>query len=321
VYTLCVLPLSNPPILLAPKATNRGFNLRKWWNFRYRVISILLLFITLPILYANNSGSPKVVVANTTILPSRSATTARSTISSSISQIAIDIANATVNLPFIPSFGSEDLLSRLDIVAQKEGEAAKNRAIKDIVKAPENAELKDFLRYPKYDINVPIKYAGLTDMFQTDPSGELIKDELGRLLPIIENVDRDGPLSVPIQRLLVDGIVHIGFTALPGEVGNSYIVGHSSNFASVESNYNYIFKPLEKRSQLGDEFFVYDKDGRELKFRVFEVKEILEEDVQEAYKTFGEKRVVTLQCSILEWVKGYGLKPTKRWLTRGELAL
>ncbi|NJK71317.1 MAG: hypothetical protein HC932_03645 [Thermales bacterium] len=44
-------------------------------------------------------------------------------------------------------------------------------------------------------------------------------------------------------------------------------------------------------------------------------------NTKEAYKTFGNKRVVTLQTSILELVPGLGLQPTKRWLTRGELIL
>jgi hypothetical protein len=204
---------------------------------------------------------------------------------------------------------------------KNESDAAKTRNLSNLLKVPENPENKNVLLYPQYGITVPIQYAGLKDLFETDDNGELLKDTEGKYVPIIENVARDGPLGVPIQKLLIGGIVHVGFTPLPGEIGNSYIVGHSSNFSSVASDYNYIFQPLERKSQVGEEFTIYDKDGRKLLFRVFETVEVLEADTETAFKTFGDKRVVTLQCSILEWVPGQGLQPTKRWLTRGELVI
>jgi hypothetical protein len=200
-------------------------------------------------------------------------------------------------------------------------ESTKSRKLDTLLKVPENPENKNLLLYPQYGITVPIKYTGLKDLFETDEQGELLKDTEGKYVPIIENVARDGPLGVPIQKLLIGGIVHVGFTPLPGEVGNSYIVGHSSNFSSVPSDYNYIFQPLERKSQIGEEFTIFDKDGRKLIFRVFETVEVLEADTETAFKAFGDKRVVTLQCSILEWVSGQGLQPTKRWLTRGELVI
>jgi hypothetical protein len=202
-----------------------------------------------------------------------------------------------------------------------ETEASKTRKLENVLKVPKNPDNKNLLVYPQYGITVPIKYAGLKDLFETNENGELLKDTEGKYVPIIENVARDGPLGVPIQKLLIGGIVHVGFTPLPGEIGNSYIVGHSSNFSSVPSDYNYIFQPLERKSQVGEEFTIYDKDGRKLLFRVFETVEVLEADTETAFKNFGDKRVVTLQCSILEWVPGQGLQPTKRWLTRGELVI
>ena len=120
---------------------------------------------------------------------------------------------------------------------------------------------------------------------------------------------------------MVDGIVHIAFTADPGDIGNSYIVGHSSNFSSVKSDYNTIFKPIESVSKPGEEFILWDDCGRELKFKVFETLRIEEGDVNEAYKIYPDKRVVTLQTSILTFVPGKGLTPTHRWLTRGELVM
>ena len=131
--------------------------------------------------------------------------------------------------------------------------------------------------------------------------------------------------QIPIQIKLRDGVVHLTeevhpYSVMPGEIGNSYIVGHSSNYSWVKSNYNEIFKPLEKRTQVGEEFIIYDKYGRELKFKVFETILIEETDTATAFKLFEGRRVVTLQTSVLTW-RGGVLIPTHRWLTRGELVL
>ncbi len=45
---------------------------------------------------------------------------------------------------------------------------------------------------------------------------------------------------------LLNGVIHYPGTALPGEIGTSYISGHSSNYAWVKSNYNHIFTQLDR---------------------------------------------------------------------------
>jgi hypothetical protein len=295
---------------------------------KYRIFIILVLLISTPIIYASNANSPQSIdaigyekIASNGIITKISKIGFGSS-GVSIGQIAQEIAANNLTFSYGKNINSDqDVLKNIQGVVTGQIEKSKKLPLNDLVPIPDNPQLVSFLRYPKYNINVPVQYAGLKDLFQTNEKGDFLKDKNGSYLPIEEDVARDGPLGVPIQRLLIDGIVHIGFTPQPGEIGNSYIVGHSSNFNSVQSNYNYIFKPLEQISQVGEEFFVYDKSGRELKFVVFETKSILEKDVAEAYKDFGDKRVVTLQCSILEFVPGKGLQPTKRWLTRGELVL
>jgi sortase (surface protein transpeptidase) len=187
--------------------------------------------------------------------------------------------------------------------------------ISEIVPAPEKCEKKNWLSYPAYNVEAPIVYASFKEMFNLKANGDADLNN-----PIVESptaIARGNYLSVPIQRLLVNGIVHLPGSPFPGQVGNSYIVGHTSNFPSVRSNYNYIFKPFERKSKVGEEFFVWDYRCRKLKFKVYEVKNILAEDVNTAYKNVGDKRVVTLQGSILD----ANYQPTRRWITRGELVL
>ena len=48
-----------------------------------------------------------------------------------------------------------------------------------------------------------------------------------------------------IQKDLEKGVVHYPGTALPGERGNAYIAGHSSNYVWSKGAYNYVFKNLD----------------------------------------------------------------------------
>ncbi len=55
---------------------------------------------------------------------------------------------------------------------------------------------------------------------------------------------------------LHDGVVHYSGTAMPGEVGNSFITGHSSNYWWDTGKYNYIFVNLD-RLEPGDKVITY----------------------------------------------------------------
>jgi Sortase domain len=181
--------------------------------------------------------------------------------------------------------------------------------LEEVVKKPEQGIKSSYLIYPKYRVQAPIQYGNFKDLFQTRTEGGFnFNGEL---------IDQN-PIEAPIQQKLKDGIVHLGYTVQPGDIGNSYIVGHSSNFGSVKSDYNTIFKPLESKTEVGEEFVIYDRYGRELKFCVFEALKIEEADIATAYKEFPGERVVTLQTSILGWKNGQ-LQATHRWLTRGKL--
>ncbi|MBC7471672.1 MAG: sortase [candidate division SR1 bacterium] len=325
--------------LRTPKTYRKTFSVTKrnpiqiFFAFKYRILVILIILFCTPLIYASNANSPQSIEAigyEKTFSNGIISKISKKSIGldgDSIAQITQAIATNKSEFTFTSKiYSSQEVLQNLQGIITGEIEKAKKAPLDTIVPIPANPQLVSFLRYPKYNINVPIQYSKLQDIFQTNDKGEFIKDKNGTFIPYEENVARDGPLGVPIQRLLIDGIVHIAFTPQPGEIGNSYIVGHSSNFSTVQSNYNYILKPIEQISQPGEEFFVYDKDGRELKFRVFDTLKIDERNTSEAYKDFADRRVVTLQTSILSYctstVTGkYGYQPCERWLTRGELVL
>ena len=186
----------------------------------------------------------------------------------------------------------------------------KHNTLDSILPIPNEGPQKNLLVWDEFKISAPLNYASFQDLYQANSDG--IID--------FEKIVNNDPTSSPIQQLLIAGIVHLPFSPLPGEQGNSYIIGHSSNYSSVKSDYNFVFAPLIEKTQNGQTFHIFDYAGRDLTFRVFESLAVKEEDVKEAYKNFGDRRVVTLQGSILETINGKVL-PTKRWLVRAELVI
>lgn len=249
-------------------------------------------------------------------------------------KITSNLQKSGVNAGFVWETDLADMQQTLpfnhDFPIEAENKAPKQPIpLDEIIPAPEDCpgsgpndhvkQKRNWLMYPKYDIEAPIQNGSFQDFYTSDPkTGEINIDR-----PIEEDknaIARGNYESVPVQKLLKYGIVHLPITPRPGQVGNSYIIGHTSNFPQVVSSYNTIFKPIERTSKVGEEFYIWDHNCRKMKFVVFESLAIREEDVDTAYKNFGDRRVVTLQGSILELVRGY-LEPTKRWLTRGELVV
>jgi len=69
-----------------------------------------------------------------------------------------------------------------------------------------------------------------------------------------------------IEANLTKGVVHYQGTANPGQVGNSFITGHSSNFWWIKGNYNYVFVNLDKLA-IGDQAVIY-YNGKKFVYQV-----------------------------------------------------
>jgi Sortase domain len=265
---------------------------------------------------------------NTTLITTVSSDSSQAISSSSITPIdksgylitenikKLGIDSGFISSKIIEELGQKNPIDKVD--ANTNEKFNEPKLLSTLFKPPEKCEKKNWLSFPKFQVEANLQNQSFAEFFEKDE-----KDKIDFRKPIQEkqsDINAGNYESIPIQKLLKTGVVHIPITPQPGEVGNSYIVGHTSNFASVKSEYNTIFKPFESKSSVDDEFYVFDHQCRKLKFKVFEVKAITSADIKEAYKKFENRRVVTLQGSILEYVNGY-LEPTKRWLTRGELIL
>lgn len=106
------------------------------------------------------------------------------------------------------------------------------------------------------------------------PGSQIIVPKIGVTAPIIYLNSRS---EKDIQATLTQGVVHYFGTANPGEVGNSFITGHSSNFWWVKGNYNYIFVNLDKLA-VGDQAKIY-YNGKKFVYSVKEARVVDPKDV------------------------------------------
>lgn len=169
-----------------------------------------------------------------------------------------------------------------------------NQAIIDETIFPNNTNIKvnletkekgkpDYIYIPDVDIEVPIIY-------------------------ITEEENNE----VGYQAALANGVVQYPGTAIPGEYGNPYIFGHSSDFFWKEGDYKEIFKqiidiPLDTIIRITNhrgDLFIY---------KVIETKIVGPNEVSVLDQQNYERQILTLQTS---WPLGTALK---RYLVIAEL--
>jgi len=80
-----------------------------------------------------------------------------------------------------------------------------------------------------------------------------------------------------VENALEDGVVHYADTALPGQDGNTVIVGHSSNNIFNQGKYKFAFVLLS-RLDTGDTFYL-QKDGIRYTYEVFQKQIVSPTDV------------------------------------------
>jgi LPXTG-site transpeptidase (sortase) family protein len=94
------------------------------------------------------------------------------------------------------------------------------------------------------------------------------------------------------------GVVHFPGTALPGDIGTSYISGHSSNYSFVKSDYNYVFAKLDQLKELSSfKITVYLKSGKTATLHyVVQKSKIFKPDDQEQFINTAESVVALSTC-------------------------
>ncbi len=99
-----------------------------------------------------------------------------------------------------------------------------------------------------------------------------------------------------LQQKLKEGVGHYPFTAVPGEVGNSFIFGHSSNYWWDWSNYSSIFANLEQ-IKIEDKILAYHDDDLYI-YQVIETKVVEPTDLS-VLEQGNDRRLTLMTCTPL----------------------
>ncbi len=98
------------------------------------------------------------------------------------------------------------------------------------------------------------------------------------------------------QEALQHGVVQYPGTAKVGDVGNTYIFGHSSDFAFSKGDYKTVFALLPN-IDLGTEIAVTNDQGRVFKYKVFDKFVAKKTDVHLLEQNTNGRTILTLQTS------------------------
>lgn len=114
------------------------------------------------------------------------------------------------------------------------------------------------------------------------------------------------------QRALQNGVVHYPGTALPGEYGNAYIFGHSSDLAWAKGSYKTVFALLPK-VKVGEEIKITNRRGELFTYTVTQTFVAKPTDVYLLEQGDRKTKKLTLQTS---YPLGTALK---RWIVVAEM--
>jgi sortase A len=149
---------------------------------------------------------------------------------------------------------------------------------------------------------------GITVVQAKSQPNQLSIASLGITAPIVYAQE---PNETSFQAALLNGVAHYPGTANPGQNGNCYIFGHSSDYFWSKGHYKTVFALLP-RIKIGDNIIISDSDGNEYIYVVKSTLVAATTDVQYLQQDYS-KKVLTLQTS---WPVGTALK---RYLVLAEL--
>ncbi len=135
----------------------------------------------------------------------------------------------------------------------------------------------------------------------------IIIPKIGKNIPLV-NVELGGNFDFDhMENIFMDelqkGVVRYPGTALPGQVGNAFIFGHSSNYPWIEGKYNDVFALLDNLTY-GDDIIVYYNQMK-YTYRVEEKTIVKPGDVKALQWRDPEKKELSLMTC---WPIGTDLK-------------
>lgn len=120
----------------------------------------------------------------------------------------------------------------------------------------------------------------------------LVIPKLKLAAPIINPASPDEP---DIQKALEEGVAHYPETAEPGELGNMYILGHSSDNPWAKGRFKQVFAGLPNL-EIGDEIIAKNSTGQSFRYQVIKKKIVSAADLS-ALNQPSDRKLLTLQTS------------------------
>jgi LPXTG-site transpeptidase (sortase) family protein len=136
------------------------------------------------------------------------------------------------------------------------------------------------------DINTPLEEIKL------EPSSIKIPS-LNITVPIIQVTETS---ETAFQKALQDGVVQFPGTAKVGELGNSYVFGHSSDYPWSKGKFKTVFALLPQ-IKISDTIYASNQDGKVFKYQVLETKVVSPTDLSVLDQQGNKKKLLTLQTS------------------------
>lgn len=138
----------------------------------------------------------------------------------------------------------------------------------------------------------------------TSPTAEVAVGPEPRL--VIPAINKTAPVDFTLDTLhepvvqtrLKKGVVHYpipGANAMPGQVGNTVILGHSSNDVFDDGEYKFVFLHLE-RLKKGDKFYI-DYQSKRYTYLVSETKVINPDQISELVIDNGKPMATLITCT------------------------
>jgi LPXTG-site transpeptidase (sortase) family protein len=114
----------------------------------------------------------------------------------------------------------------------------------------------------------------------------------------------DATDEITFQHGLEQGVVHYPDTANPGELGNAYYFGHSSDYVFKSGKYKTVFATLP-RTEVGAMIYITNHAGKQFAYQVVDKKIVESKDMSVLSQGDGKAKLLTLQTS---WPLGTALK-------------
>lgn len=136
--------------------------------------------------------------------------------------------------------------------------------------------------------NAP-RYSTVADLPNDVPVDGIYIKKIDVKAPITWNGNSDN-----VQELLAKGVVHITGSAMPGESGNVYITGHSSDVWWTDGDYKTVFSLLDKVEN--DDEIVIRSGGKKYLYKVYNKQVIDKENVKDYITTDKAQSLTIMTC-------------------------